>query len=66
LSIAPALSRVKGVDLGAASGSEGRVLPYAMRMKAIDPEDGVRNAITDAIRSAVFRHLHGTAKAERR
>lgn len=57
--------RVEGVDRGAISGREGRVLLRAMRVEAINPENRVIEAIADAIDPIVLRELHDPPQAER-
>ena len=56
--------RVEGVDLGAVSGREGSVLPHTMWVKAINPEDGVIDTVTDSISPVVFGKLHHSAEAK--
>ena len=56
--------RVEGVDLGAVSGREGSVLPHTMWVKAINPEDGVIDTVTDSISPVVFGKLHHSAEAQ--
>ena len=41
--------RVEGVDLCSAFGSEGSMLFNGMRMKAIDPEHRMVQAVTDTV-----------------
>jgi hypothetical protein len=57
--------RIKGVDLGAALSSEGRMLPHTVGMKAVNPEDRVLDTIADAISPIVLGNLHNPAEAER-
>src|ERR1700686_2634556 len=57
--------RVKGVDLSAAPGREGRMLPRVMGVKAVDPEHWVVDTITDAIGPVVRGHLYDPAETER-
>jgi hypothetical protein len=56
---------VKGIDCGAVSGREGRVLLCAMRVKAINPENRIIDTIADAIGPVVLRELHGPPQTER-
>ena len=57
--------RVKGVDLGAALGSEGRMLLHAVRMKAVDPENRMLVTIADAVSSIILGNLHNPSETER-
>ena len=56
--------RVEGVDLSSVSGRERCVLSHAMWVKAINPEDGVIDTITNAIRPVVFGKLHHPTEAK--
>src|SRR5262249_37672913 len=56
---------VEGVDLGATLGCKGRVLLHARRVKTVDPEHRVVDAVSDGVRSRVLRQLHDPAKAKR-
>jgi len=56
--------RAEGVDLRAVSGREGCVLPHTMWVKAINPEDGVIDTVTDSISPVVFGKLHHSAEAK--
>ena len=40
---------MKGVDLGAAPGGEGRMLPDGVWVVAVDPEGRVFDAIADTV-----------------
>ena len=55
---------VKGIDLGAVPGGERRMLLYAVRVKAINPENREIDAIADAIGPVIGGQLHDPAEAE--
>ena len=55
---------MEGVDLSSVSGRERCVLSHAMWVKAVNPEDGVIDTITNAIRPVVFGKLHHPAEAK--
>ena len=57
-------SAVERVDLGAICGREGRVLLDAMRVKAVDPEDRIVDAVADAIGAVVRGKLHDPTQTE--
>src|SRR5215469_1973739 len=50
--------RIKRVDLSATPGGEGGVLLHTMRVKAVDPENRVIDAVPDAVGSGVLGKLH--------
>ncbi|SIT40134.1 hypothetical protein BN2476_240003 [Paraburkholderia piptadeniae] len=56
---------VERVYLGATPRYKGSVLFHAMRVKAVNPENRVIEAVADAIGPAVARHLHHAAHAKR-
>src|SRR5262245_63665559 len=56
---------VEGLDLGSAFGRKGRMLLHAVWVKPVNPEDGVIDAVPDAIGAFVLRKLHDPAKAKR-
>jgi hypothetical protein len=59
LSIPPGLQGggVEGVDLCSAFGSEGGMLFDGMRMKAVDPEYRMVQAVTDTVGTRIFGDL---------
>ena len=56
---------VERVYLGAIPRYKGSVLFHAMRVKAVNPENRVVNAVADTIGPTVVRHLHHAAHAKR-
>src|SRR6516164_2779931 len=56
--------RMKRVDLGATPGGESGVLLHTMRVKPVNPEDRVIDAVADAVGSGVLRKLHDPAEAK--
>jgi hypothetical protein len=58
-------SGVEGVDLCSAFGSEGGMLFDGMRMKAVDPEHRMVQAVTDTVGTHVFGDLCDPSHPER-
>ena len=56
--------QVEGVDLCAALRREGGVLPRAVRVEAVNPENRTVDAVPDAISSFVLGKLHDAAEAK--
>jgi hypothetical protein len=60
----PERSGEKSIDLGSIPRHERGVLADRMRVKSIDPEDRILDAVTDAIGSNILGHLHDPAQSE--
>src|SRR5215472_9307343 len=56
--------RMKRVDLGATPGGEGGVLLHTVRVKAVNPENRVVDAVPNAVDSGALGKLHDPGEAK--
>src|SRR5271156_990338 len=55
---------MEGVDLGGVLRDEGGVVPHAVRVKPVDPEDRIVDSVANCV-GPIFRKLHDSSQPKR-